>query len=104
MISKEQIAHDLAISYINNRYGITVKGKFYVSQNDGEISGSGDVDTERFPKVDEPIKVKVNTGEKNFLGLNKKKYIDSGYVIDEIFIKMIDDYKKAYTRFLELLN
>ena len=100
MISRKQVAHDLSIAYINNRYGVNVTGGLYVS--DG--SGSGDVTTEHLPDVCEPAKHKIETGEKNILGFKKKVWIESGYVVDKIFINMICDYKKAYLRFLELLD
>ena len=47
MISKEQIAHDLTIVYLNNRYGIDVGG--HISVFDGD--GHGDVSTEKFPDI-----------------------------------------------------
>ena len=69
MISKEQIAHDLAIVYMKNRYGINVTGDFYISG----ASGSGTVKTERFPDASEPEYTKVKTGEKGLFGLERKK-------------------------------
>ena len=105
MPSNEQIAHDLAIAYITNRYGVDVSGSFTASGSDGNISGYGEVTTEHLPDVDEIKKVKVGTGEKRFMGLvEKKKWIEVGYSVDEIFISMIADYKRAYERFLTLLN
>ena len=91
MLSKEQIAHDLSMVYINNRYGIDVTGKFYVSGSDSNVSGSGDVKTNHFPDLDEIKKIKVGTGEKGFLGLEKKKWAESGFLMDEIFINMVND-------------
>jgi hypothetical protein len=106
MISNEQVAHDLALAYVVNRYGAEVTGKFDVSTYDGDVSGSGNVKTERLPDVDETRMVRVGTGEKRLLGLGEKtKLVDSGeYAADAVFIKMIDDYRSAYARFLELLK
>lgn len=104
MLSKEQIAHDLSIAYINNRYGVDVTGQFNVSGSDGDISGSGDVNTEHLPDVDEIKRIKIGTGEKGLFGFEKKKWAESGFLIDDIFVNMINDYQKAYSRFLELLS
>jgi hypothetical protein len=105
MQSNEQIAHDLAIAYITNRYGVDVSGALTISGSDGNVSGYSEVTTEHFPDVDEIKKVKVGTGEKGFMGLvEKKKWVEAGYSVDEIFISMIVDYKKAYKRILGLLN
>ena len=100
MISKEQVAHDLSMAYINNRYGIDVSGSFDVS--DG--SGSGRVRTNHLPGANEIKKIKIGTGEKGFLGREKKEWVESGFLIDEIFINMMNDYQTSYSRFLELLN
>jgi hypothetical protein len=105
MPSNEQVAHDLAIIYITNRYGVDVSGSFTASGSEGNVFGSGEVTTKHLPDVDEIKKVKVGTGEKGFMGLvEKKKWIEAGYSIDEIFISMVTDYKKAYERILGLLN
>lgn len=106
MISNEQVAHDLALAYVINRYGAEVTGEFNVNTYDGDISGSGNVKTERLPNVDEVRMVRVDTGEKRLFGLvEKTKLVDSGeYAADAVFIKMIDDYHSAYARFLELLK
>ena len=69
MISKEQIAHDLAIVYMKNRYGINVTGDLYISEN----SGSGNIQTEHFPDVSEPEYIRVKTGEKVFWDLSARK-------------------------------
>ena len=74
MISKEQIAHDLAIVYMKNRYGINVTGDFYISG----ASGSGTVKTESFPDASEPEYTKVKTGEKGLFGLERKHKVLSG--------------------------
>ena len=104
MLPKEQIAHDLSIVYMRNRYGIDVTGEFFLSGRNGDFTGFGDVKTEHFPDMDEMKKVKVGTGEKGFLGREKKKWEESGYLTDEIFVSMINDYHKAYKRFFELLS
>ena len=33
MTSKEQIAHDLTMIYMKNRYGINVSGNFYINDD-----------------------------------------------------------------------
>jgi len=109
MISREQIAHDLAIVYLNNRYGIDVTGDFNVYSNSLEntvesVSGTGSVVTSHFSSVKEPKYIKVGTGEKGMFGIEKKKKIPSGYLVDDIFNNMIDDYGLAYAHFLELLE
>ena len=35
MESKQQIAHELTMIYMNNRYGVTISGDFHVSTGDG---------------------------------------------------------------------
>src|SRR4051812_4311581 len=106
MISNEQVAHDLALAYVVNRYGAEVTGEFSVTTHDGDVSGSGTVRTERLPDVDEVRMVRVDTGEKRLFGLvEKTKLVDSGeYAADAVFIKMVDDYRSAYARFLGLLE
>ncbi len=106
MIDNEQIAHGLAIAYINNRYGAEVTGSFDVSTLGDDVTGSGAVQTERLPDVDSKQMVRVGTGEKHLFGLREKKMlVDSGtYEVDAVFRQMIDDYYGAYARFLELLE
>lgn len=105
MIDKDQIAHDLAMTYVNNRHGPEVSGKFSVDTWDGKVSGSGAVETERLPDVDKIHMVKIGTGERHLLGLReRKKSIESGYEVDSVFENMIEDYRNAYTRFLALLD
>lgn len=41
--TNEQIAHDLAIAYINNLYGVDVNGDFSVSGGGNSVYGSGNV-------------------------------------------------------------
>ena len=109
MITKEQIAHDLTMVYLNNKYGVHVEGNFGVTSNSlGKsnvgFSGLGSVDTTHLPNVDEPRYIKVGTGNKGLLGLEKKQKVQSGYLVDNIFANMIKDYYKAYVHFLEMLE
>ena len=100
MISKEQIAHDLTIVYLNNRYGINVEG--YISVNDGD--GHGDITTKTFPDISEINYIKVGTGEKGFLGLEKKVKVEDGYKADSIIDDMIKEYYQVFSRILSRLN
>ncbi len=100
MISKEQIAHELAMVYINNKYGINVRGEFYL--NDG--NGTGTVETDHFPDMSKMSYSKVKTGEKGFLGTEKKKKIPSGHQVDPLFSEMVENYYGAYNKFLDLLS
>lgn len=106
MIENEQVAHGLAMAYVNNRYGAEVTGSFDVSTSGDDVTGSGDVATERLPAVDAKVMVRVGTGEKHLFGLReKKKLVDSGtYTVDATFKRMIADYYGSYARFLELLE
>ena len=88
MISKEQIAHDLTMVYLSNRYGVYVEGDFSVS--DGH--GSGNVRTMKFPHTSEIKYKKVGTGEKGFLGLEKKIKVEDGYHSDDIIDELISEY------------
>lgn len=104
MIDDDQIAHDLAMAYVNNRYGAEVEGEFSVDVSGGDVTGFGRVTTERLPDVDEPHMEKVGTGEHYFFGLfEKTTSVASGFEVDGIFTKMVDDYFKAKSKFLELL-
>ena len=100
MISREQIAHDLTIVYLNNRYGINVEG--YISVNDGD--GHGDITTKTFPDISEINYIKVGTGEKGFLGLEKKVKVEDGYKADSIIDDMIKEYYQVFSRILSRLN
>lgn len=109
MISREQIAHDLTIVYLNNKYGIDVTGDINIFSNSSEdklnsVSGYGSVVTKHLPNLKETKFKKVGTGEIGFLGFEKKKKVPSGYVVDDIFNNMIDDYTLVYAHFLELLE
>ncbi len=106
MIDREQIAHDLAMVYLQNRYGAEVSGEFSVETWGDDVTGSGRVETNRLPTVNSTRMVRGKTGEKRFLGLiNKYEDIDTGeYKVDDVFVEMIDDYNAAYERFLELIT
>lgn len=104
MITNEQIAHDLAIVYLVNRYGPEVDGSLDVTDGDG----GGSVDTERFPDVDARKTIRVGTGEHRKVLLwrfEKKTDIETDeHQVDPIFRGMIRDYHEARSRFLELLT
>ncbi len=107
MIDKDQVAHDLAMVYINNRYGAEVSGEFSVETWDDKVSGSGSVGTERLPNVNKMHMVRVGTGEKYFFGLRERtELVESGkgYEVDDVFESMIKDYYEAFARFLALLK
>lgn len=105
MINNEQIAHGLALAYINNRYGAKVAGSFNVMTVGEDVTGSGSVETERLAALDSKQMVRVGTGQKHLFGLHEKKeWVESGaYEVDAIFVQMIEDYRGAYARFLDLL-
>lgn len=96
MISKEQIAHDLTIVYMKNRYGITVTGDLYISEN----SGTGTIQTEHFPDVSEPEYTKIKTGEKGLFGLERKQKVQSVNKVDPLFAEMVKNYYDAYSHFM----
>lgn len=106
MISNEQVAHDLALAYVLNRYGPNVTGEFDVSTFERVVSGSGTVETERLPDLDEMEVVRTDTGDKRLFGLvAKTKLTETGnFAIDAVFLKMIDDYRGAFERLFELLE
>jgi len=109
MIPKEQIAHGLTMVYLSNKYGVDVNEFFSVDSNltDSIVSsifGSGTVETKYFEDVNTSRYIKVKTGHKNFLGFEKKKKVQSGCLIDDVFSHMIEDYYQGYTRFIEMLE
>lgn len=109
MIPKEQIAHDLTLVYLNNKYGVDVTGHFSVSSSSFDdsidaVDGSGNVNTVHLPDIEAVKYIKVGTGEKGFFGNEKKKKVQSGYLVDDIFSQMIEDYYKAYKRFFEMVE
>ncbi len=49
MISKEQIAYELTMTYMHNRYGVDVSGTLFITSNDeNRIDGSGSINTITF--------------------------------------------------------
>lgn len=100
MISREQIAHDLTIVYLNNRYGISVEGDISVRDGDGR----GNITTQKFPDVAQIKYIKVGTGEKGFLGIEKKVEVEDGYIADGIIDEMIKEYYQVYSRILNRLD
>ncbi|MBO5786766.1 MAG: hypothetical protein J6R45_05530 [Clostridia bacterium] len=100
MISREQIAHDLTIVYLNNRYGISVEGDISVHHGDG----GGDITTRKFPDASQIKYIKVGTGEKGFLGIEKKVKVEDGYIADGIIDEMIKEYYQVYSRILNRLD
>lgn len=104
-MDNQQIAHDLAVAYINNRFGVDVNGVLTLTTSDGESSGTGFVNTMRHPDATVIRTEKVPTGEKYMFGLlEKKTSVESGFLVDSIFEKMIDEYFVAYARFIFLLD
>lgn len=105
MIDGHQIAHDLALAYVYNRHGVEVTGDFEVSTFQDEVSGAGNIRTERLPDVDEIQMKKVGTGKSQFWGLlEKKEWVEGGFKVDRTFERMLDDYFAAYERFTRLLD
>lgn len=105
MIDRHQIAHDLALAYVHNRHGADVTGAFEVSTVNDEVSGRGEVSTERLDDVDEIRVKKVGTGETHLWGLREKKqWVEDGFKVDRTFELMLDDYFAAYERFTILLD
>jgi hypothetical protein len=110
----DQVAHDLAIAYVNNRYGATVTGEFsvdsttnYETDTVNEVSGRGSVETHRMPDPFEPQMVRVGTGERHLFGLGPEKtrlQRTGAYEVDDVFRRMISDYRAAYDRFVHLLE
>jgi hypothetical protein len=114
VIPKEQVAHDLAIAYINNKYGAEVTGTFsvtsstdYESNTVRDVAGEGTVVTEFLPDLDTPETVRVGTGERHLFGIGpeKTRLEPTGrYEVDAHLMSMIRDYYRAYERILELLD
>lgn len=105
MVNNDQIAHDLAIAYINNRYGAEVTGSFSVSTIGNDVTGEGDVRTERLPAPGKIRHKLIKTGDKVIFGLvAKRKFAADGFAVDPVFEQMIEDYRLAYARFVDLLE
>lgn len=109
---REQIAHDLAIAYINNRYGVEVTGELSISSytNDDDVvkdvSGEGAVETQKHPGLHDQEMMRVGTGQRYFgVGPERTKLVPTGrYEVDAILVSMIAEYRAAYWRILELLD
>ena len=99
MISKEQLAHDLTMVYLNNRYGVKVEGDISVSDGDG----SGSVKTKKFPSAFEIKYKRVGTGERGFLGFEKTVRVEDGYEADDIIDELLKEYHQTYNRILSRL-
>ncbi len=99
MISKEQIAHDLTMVYMKNLYGVDISGELGVIDGDG----TGSIRTKHLPDPDEPEYIKVKTGEKGFLGIEKKEKVQTGYKVDALFTEMTDIYFYVYEKFYTLV-
>lgn len=85
MISKEQIAHELAMTYMHNRYGVDVSGTFDITPcGENGVIGSGSVKTYHIPSTKEPKNIKVGTGQKGFLGIEKKTTVQDGHIVDKL--------------------
>lgn len=95
MISNEQIAHDLTMIYMQNRYGIKVDMRL--------MDGDGHIRTQHFPDATEPDYKEVGTGETGFFGMEKTKKVRSGHRVDPLFKEMVQNYYEAYMNFYELL-
>lgn len=120
-VSRERLAHDLAMTYLANRYGAKVVGEFAVSADQDwsgnaltvtDVTGGGEVRTEVLPHVSKARMkvVEVKTGGRYLFGLGSEKtaHIEvevqpREYEIDTTFKSMISDYYAAYARLLELL-
>lgn len=104
-ISIEVLAHDLAMAYINNRYGPEVSGRFDITAgHDGVATAT--VWTERLPHAYSKVSEKVVTGEKRLFGLMDKKVVveTDAFQVDAYFNSMIDEYHAAHRRFVYLLS
>lgn len=106
IISIELLAHDLAMAYINNRYGPDVSGSLSITTSEDDVTGGAIVSTERLPDTGAKVSTKVPTGEKRLFGMmDKKKWVETDeFQVDAVFNKMIDDYDAAHARFVHLLT
>ena len=104
MLTKEQIAHDLTMVYLNNYYGIDVSGELSISTYDDDTSGSGTISTTHLPGVGEKKNTKQGIWKRGFLGREKKTQIDDSYIIDDFVDELVGNYIKIYTKILRKLN
>ena len=44
----------------------------------------------------------VKTGEKGWFGIEKTKTVEDGFLVDDIFAEMVEEYCQAYSKFLSL--
>lgn len=110
----DQVAHDLAIAYINNRFGAEITGTFTVSSSTNydndtvrDVVGEGTVTTERHPGPYDPELVRVGTGARSLFGIGPEKTRlepTGAYAVDDIFRSMIDEYEHAFQRLVQLLQ
>ena len=103
-MTKEQLALDLTLVYLSNRFGIDVSGNISTSGGTDNIDVTGEVCTSHLPDTDEINYRRVGTGQKGFLGIEKKATIEDGKKVDYIFRDMVSEYYKAYNHFLTILN
>lgn len=96
MLSNEKIAHDLAIVYLSNRYGVHLDNNFRIRGGDS----LGSIESSHFPSTDEPLYEKVDTGHKGFFGGSKKERVETGRKVDSLFAEILKDYRAAYEYFL----
>lgn len=113
-MNKDQVAHDLAMAYIHNRYGAEISGEFSISSSKNydvgavdDVTGDGKVETHRLPDVFEPETTRVKTGERHFFGIGPAKTAEvptGEYAVDRVFRRMIEDFDNAYARFSKMLE
>ena len=96
MMTKEQIAHDLAMVYMHNRYGITIEGSV--------SSGWGEIETKHFPSSSKIEYEEVELESRDIWGLNKTEKVEKGRKVDSILQKMYADYQYAYQYFYDLIR
>lgn len=120
-VSRERLAHDLTMTYLNNRYGAKVVGEFSVNADQDwsttptsvtDVTGRGEVRTEALPHVNKlrTQSVEVKTGGRHLFGIGPEKVArievevqPREYEVDATFTEIISDYFAAYSRFLALL-
>ena len=100
MLTNEKIAHDLAIVYLSNRYGVHLDNNFRIRGGDS----LGSIESSHFPSTDEPLYEKADTGRKGFFGGSKKETVEVGRKVDPLFAEILKDYRAAYAHFLQQLE
>ena len=100
MLSNEKIAHDLAIVYLSNRYGVHLDNNFRIRGGDS----LGSIESSHFPSTDEPLYEKADTGRKGFFGGSKKETVEVGRKVDPLIAEILKDYRAAYAHFLQQLE